>query len=79
MKYTDPTTSDHYLISKMMKNDGKSKLSLNIENEAKDTNTMSYGKAIRLQKHCGNQPCVLKMAQKTSFKNIDTEIFYNHT
>ena len=62
----------------MMKNDGKLKLSLNIENEAKDINTMSYGKAIRLQKHRGNRPHVSKMVQKTFFKNIKTEIFYNH-
>ena len=75
----DPTTSDHHLISKMMKNDGKLKLSLNIKNKAEDTNTMSYGKAIWLWKHRGNRPHVSKMAQKTSFKNIDTKIFYNHT
>ena len=62
----------------MMKNDGRLKPSLNIENEVEDTNIMSYGKAIRLQKHCGNQPCVLKMAQKKSFKSIKTEISYNH-
>ena len=30
----------------MMKNDGKLKLFLNIENEAEDTSTMSYGKVI---------------------------------
>ena len=46
MKFTDPTTSDPHLISKMMKNDGKSKLSLNTENEAEDISIMSYGKAI---------------------------------
>ena len=74
----DPTISDHHLISKMMKNDGKLKQSLNIKNEAEDINTMSYGKAIQLWKHRGNRPCVLKMAQKTSFKNIKTEISYNH-
>ena len=78
MKYTDPIISDHHLILKTMKNNGKLKLSLNIKNEANDINTMSYGKAIRLQKHCGNWPHVSKMAQKTFFKNIKTEIFYNH-
>ena len=61
-----------------MKNDGKSKLFLNTENEAEDTSTISYGKAIRLWKHCGNQPRVLKTAQKTSFKIIDTDTIYNH-
>ena len=78
MKYTDPTISNHHLISKMMKNDGKLKPSLNIENEAEDINTMSYGKAIRLRKHHGNRPRVSKMAQKTSFKNTKTKISYNH-
>ena len=78
MKYTDPTISDHHLISKIMKNDGKSKPSLNIENKAEDINTMSYGKAIRLQKHHGNWPHVSKMVQKTSFKNINAKISHNH-
>ena len=73
----DPTTSDLHLTLKMKKNDGKSKLSLNIENEAEDTNTMSYGKAIRLRKHRGNRPRVLKTVQKISFKNIDTDTIYN--
>ena len=77
-KFTDPTTSDLHLTSKTTKNDGKLKLSLNTENEAEDTSTMSYGKAIWLQKHRGNRPCVLKMAQKTSFKTIDTDMTYNH-
>ena len=40
---------------------------------------MSYGKAIQLRKHCGNWPHVLKMAQKTSFKTIDTDMTYNHS
>ena len=62
----------------MMKNDGKSKLFSNIENEAEDINTMSCGKAIQLQKHRGNWPHVLKTAQKKSLKSIKTEIFYNH-
>ena len=62
----------------MMKNDGKSKLSLNIENEAEDINTMSYGKAIRLRKHRGNRPRVLKTAQKKSLKSINTNTSYNH-
>ena len=62
----------------MMKNDGKSKLSLNIEKEAEDINTMSYGKAIRLWKHRGNRPRVLKMAQRKSLKSIKTKTFYNH-
>ena len=75
----DPTTSDPHLISKTMKNDGKSKPFLNTENEAEDTSTMSYGKAIQLQKHHGNRPCVLKMVQKTFFKNINTDIAYNHS
>ena len=61
-----------------MKNNGKSKLSLNTENEAEDTSTTSYGKAIRLRKHRGNRPRVLKTAQKISFKNIDTDTTYNH-
>ena len=78
MKYMDPTISDHHLTLKMTKNDGKSKLSLKTENEAEDISTMSYGKAIRLQKHHGNRPCVSKMVQKTSFKNIKTETSYNH-
>ena len=39
---------------------------------------MSYGKAIRLRKHHGNWPHVLKTAQKTSFKTIDTDIACNH-
>ena len=39
---------------------------------------MFYGKAIRLRKHRGNRPCVLKTAQKTSFKTIDTDTIYNH-
>ena len=62
-----------------MKNDGKLKLSLNIENEAEDTNTMSYGKAIRLRKHHGNWPRVSKMAQRTFSKSIKTKTSYNHT
>ena len=78
-KFTDPTTSDPHLILKTTKNNGKLKLSLNTENEAEDTSTMSYGKAIRLRKHRGNQPCVLKMTQKTSFKTIDTDMTYNHS
>ena len=40
---------------------------------------MSYGKAIRLRKHCGNWPRVLKTVQKTSFKIIDTNTTYNHS
>ena len=79
MKYTDPTISNHLLISKMMKNDGKSKPSLNIENEAKDISTMSYGKAIQLWKHHGNWPRVSKMAQRKSLKSIKIETSYNHT
>ena len=79
MKFTDPTISDPHLTSKTTKNDGKLKPSLNIENEAEDISTMSYGKAIRLWKHHGNQPRVLKMAQKTSFKNTDTDTTYNHS
>ena len=39
---------------------------------------MSYGKAIRLQKHRGNRPRVSKMAQKKSFKSIKTKTSYNH-
>ena len=78
MKFMDPTTSDPRLILKMTKNNGKSKPSLNTENEAEDTSTMSYGKVIQLQKHHGNWPRVLKMAQKTSFKTIDTDMIYNH-
>ena len=74
-----PTTSDPHLTLKMMKNDGKLKPSLNTENEAEDTSTMSYGKAIQLQKHRGNRPRVLKMAQKKSFKTIDTDMAYNHS
>ena len=62
----------------MMKNDGKLKLSLNIENEAEDTNTMSYGKAIQLWKHRGNRPCVLKTAQRKSLKSIKPVTSYNH-
>ena len=62
----------------MTKNDGKSKLSSNIENEAGDTNTMSYGKAIQSRKHHGNRPHVLKTAQKKSSKSIKTETSYNH-
>ena len=62
-----------------MKNDGKLKLSLNTENEAEDTSTMSYGKAIRLRKHRGNRPCVLKTVQKISFKTINTDMTYNHS
>ena len=62
----------------MTKNNGKLKLSLDIENEAKDTNIMSYGKAIRLRKHRGNRPHVLKTAQKKSFKSIKIETSYNH-
>ena len=78
MKYMDPIISDHLLISKMMKNDGKSKLFSDTENEAEDTNTLSYGKAIRLQKHHGNQPHVLKTVQKKSLKSIKTKTSYNH-
>ena len=74
----DPTISDHHLTSKMMKNDGKSKLSLNIENEAEDINTSSCGKAIRLQKHHGNRPHVSKTAQMKFLKSINTDISYNH-
>ena len=74
----DPIISDHYLTSKMMKNDEKSKLFSDTENEAEDTNTLSYGKAIRLQKHHGNQPRVLKMVQKKSLKSIKPETSYNH-
>ena len=62
----------------MMKNDGKLKLFLNIENEAEDTSTMSYRKAIRLWKHHGNRPHVLKMVQKKFLKSIKTETSYNH-
>ena len=62
----------------MMKNDGKLKLFSDIENEAEDTNTLSCGKAIRLRKHCGNRPHVLKTAQKKSLKSIKTETSYNH-
>ena len=40
---------------------------------------MSYRKAIRLQKHHGNWPRVLKMVQKISFKTIDTDMAYNHS
>ena len=40
---------------------------------------MSYGKAIRLWKHHGNWPRVLKTAQKTSFKTTDTDTTYNHS
>src|SRR5258708_17062958 len=76
MKFTDPTTADHLLTSKMMKNDGKLKLSSNIKNEAEDIDTMSYGKAIRLPKHRGNQPRVLKTAQRISFKNTNTVTTY---
>ena len=46
MKFMHPTTSDPHLTLKMMKNDGKLKPSLNTENEAEDTSTMSYRKAI---------------------------------
>ena len=63
----------------MKKNNGKLKLSLNIKNEAEDTSTISYGKAIQLQKHRGNRPRVLKMVQKTSSKIIDTDTTYNHS
>ena len=79
MKFMDLTSSNHHLILKTMKNDGKSKLSLNIKNEAEDIDTTSYGKAIQLLKHRGNQPRVLKMAQKTFFKITDTNITYNHS
>ena len=74
----DPTISDHLQTSKMMKNDGKSRLSLNIENEAEDINTSFCGKAIRLLKHRGNRPRVLKMVQKKSSKSINTDTSYNH-
>ena len=74
----DPIISDHLLTSKMMKNNGKSRLSLNTKNEAKDINTSSYGKAIRLRKHRGNRPHVLKTARKKSLKSINTDISYNH-
>ena len=40
---------------------------------------MSYGKAIRLRKHHGNRPHVLKTVQKTSFKTIDTDMACNHS
>ena len=62
----------------MMKNNGKLKLSLNIENKAEDTSTMSYGKAIRLRKHRGNRPHVLKMVQRKFSKSIKIETSYNH-
>ena len=71
-KFTDPTISDHLLISKTTKNDGRLKPSEIIENEVEDINTRSYGKAIRLPRQRGNRPRVLKTEEKKSYKNTDT-------
>ena len=73
LKFTDPTISDHHLISKTMKNDGRSEPSETTKDGAEAvTNTKSYGKAIRLPRQRGNRPRVLKMEEKKFFKNTDT-------
>jgi len=69
----DPITSDHLPISKTMKNDGRSKPSETIDDEAKTViNMKSYGKDTRSPRQRGNQPHVLKMGEKKFFKSTDT-------
>jgi len=56
-----------------MKNDGRSKPSEIIDDEAETAiNTKSYGKDIWSLRQRGNRPRVLKMEEKKFFKNIDT-------
>jgi len=74
-KFTDPITSDHLLISKTTKNDGRSKPSEITDDEAEMViNTKSYGKDTRSLRQRGNQPHVLKMGEKKFFENIDIAI-----
>jgi len=72
-KFMDPIISDHLPTLKMMKNDGRSKPSEIIDDEAETAiNTKSNGKATRLPRQRGNRPRVLKMEEKKFSKNTDT-------
>ena len=75
----NPTSSNHLQTSKMMKNDGKSRLYLITNDTDEDTNTMSYGKDGQSPMQCGNLPHVSKMVVKPYSKNIDADSTYKWT
>jgi len=71
-KLMDLTSLDHRQTSTTMKNDGKSKPSSTIEDEAANTISSSSGKAMTSQKQRGNPTRVSMEAVKKFSKNIAT-------
>ena len=69
---------DHHQTSKMMKNNGKSRL-YSITDNADDTNTTSYGKDGQSLMQHRNPPHVSKMVAKPYSKNIDADSTYKQT
>ena len=78
-KFTDQTSSDHHQTSKMMKNNGKSRLYSITDNVDEDINIMSYGKDGQSPMQHGNPPCVSKMVAKPYSKNTNTNFTYKQT
>ena len=78
-KFMDPISSNHLQTSKMMKNDGKSRLYLITNDADEDTNTTSYGKDGRSLMQCRNLLHVSKMVAKPYSKNINANSTYKQT